>query len=61
MIERRQVQRRHYKAHTYFPMVDYRGEIIMSDRRHLSTRRANDISVEDVDSSTNLIEINKQG
>ena len=57
---RRKVQRRRYKAHTYFPATDHRGEIIMSERRHLPTRRDYDISVVDIDFSSDLFEIDKQ-
>ena len=58
MIERRKVKRRRYRAHTYFPAIDHRGDFIMSERRHLPTRRAYDRFVDDVDSPT--IFINKQ-
>lgn len=49
MEERRKVKRRRYKAHTYFPAINHRGEFIMSNRRHLPTRRTYDVFVEDVD------------
>jgi hypothetical protein len=42
-MKRRKVQRRRYKAHTYFPAIDHRGDIIMSERRHLPTRRGYDV------------------
>jgi len=58
MIERRMVKRRRYKAHDYFPAINHRGNFIMSERRHLSTRRAYDIFVDDVDLPTMFI--NKQ-
>ena len=42
-VKRRKVQRRRYKAHTHFPAIDHRGGIIMSERRHLLTRRGYDV------------------
>ena len=60
MIERRMVKRRRYKAHADFPAINHRGNFIMSERRHLSTRRAYDIFVDDVDLPTMLLGINKQ-
>jgi hypothetical protein len=58
MEEKRKVKRRRYRAHTYFPAIDHRGDFIMSERRHLPTRRAYDIFVDDVDLPTMFI--NKQ-
>ena len=58
MTERRNIKRRRYKAHTYFPAIGHRGDFIMSERRHLLTRRAYDIFVDDVDLPTMFI--NKQ-
>jgi hypothetical protein len=52
MIEQRNVYRRRYKTHTYFPAINHRGDLIMSERRHLPTRRVWDVSVEDVDLPT---------
>ena len=49
MSERRQVKRRRYKAHTYFPAINHRGEFIMSERRLLPTRRQFDIFVDNTD------------
>ena len=46
-IERRMNQRRCYKAYTKFPISDYRGNIIISERRRLLTRRSYEISVEE--------------
>jgi hypothetical protein len=43
MEERRKVQRRRYRAHTQFPANDHMGNIIMSERRLLTTRRAYDL------------------
>ena len=60
MAEKRKVKRRRYKAHTYFPAINHRGDFIMSERRHLSTRRVYDVFVDDVDLPTMLININKQ-
>jgi len=59
MTEKREVKRRHYKAHTYFPAVNHQGDLIMSERRHLSTRRACDPVVEDIDLPTMFLGINK--
>jgi hypothetical protein len=60
MAERRRVKRRRYKAHTYFPAINHRGDFIMSERRHLSTRRVYDVFVDDVDLPTMFLGINKQ-
>jgi len=60
MTERRKIHRRHYQARTDFPLFNRRREIIESDRRHLPTRRINDISVEEVAYSELLSEIQKQ-
>ena len=60
MAEKRKVKRRRYKAHTYFPAINHRGNFIMSERRHLSTRRIYDVFVDDIDLPTMLININKQ-
>jgi|GEM_PF-2208729 len=60
MIERRMVKRRRYRAFTDFPAINHRGNLIMSNRRQLSTRRAYDIFVDDVDLPTMLLDINKQ-
>ena len=60
MAENRRVKRRRYKAHTYFPAINHSGEFIMSERRHLSTRRVCDVFVEDIDLPTMFLGINKQ-
>ena len=60
MAEMRKVKRRRYKAHTYFPAINHRGDFIMSERRHLRTRRVCDVFVEDVDLPTMFLGINKQ-
>ena len=60
MEEKRKVKRRRYKAHTYFPAINHRVNFIMSERRHLSTRRIYDVFVDDIDLPTMLININKQ-
>ena len=52
MTERRKVKRRRYEAHTDFLAIDHRGDFIMSERRHLPTRRAFDIFVDDLDVPT---------
>ena len=60
MAEKRKVKRRRYKAHTYFPAINHRGDFIMSERRHLSTRRVYDVFVDDIDLPTMFLGINKQ-
>jgi hypothetical protein len=63
MIERRKVKRRRYKAYTYFPAINHRGDFIMSERRGCPTRRVYDVFVDnfdDVDLPTMFLEINKQ-
>ena len=60
MAERREVKRRRYAAHTYFPAINHRGDFIMSERRHLSTRRVYDVFVDDLDLPTMFFGINKQ-
>ena len=57
MIERRQVKRRRYKAHTHFPAINHRGDFIMSERRHRPTRRTYDVFVEDVYLPTMFMDI----
>ena len=59
MDERRNVKRRRYRAHTYFPAINHRGDFITSERRHLSTRRVYDVFLDDVDLPTMLLGINK--
>jgi len=51
MIERRKVQRRRYRAHTAFPANDHKGNLILSDRRIVPTRRAYDISIDESSSN----------
>jgi hypothetical protein len=60
MTERRKVKRRRYEAYTDFPAIDHRGDFIMSERRRLSTRRAFDIFVDDVDLPTMFLGVNPQ-
>jgi len=60
MTEKRKVKRRRYKAHTYFPAINHRGDFIMYERRHLSTRRVYDVFVDDVDLPTMFLGINKE-
>jgi hypothetical protein len=60
MTERRNIKRRRYKAHTYFPAINHQGDFIMSERRRLTTRRVYDIFVDDIDLPTMFIGINKQ-
>ena len=45
MIERRKIQRRRYRAHASFPANDHSGNLILSDRRRVPTRRAFDAAV----------------
>ena len=49
MTERRNAKRRRYKAHTYFPAINHRGDFIMSERRQRATRRVYDVGVNNVD------------
>ncbi|MDH3831747.1 MAG: hypothetical protein OEV12_06550 [Gammaproteobacteria bacterium] len=42
-MKRRIIQRRRYQAHKCFPAIDHQGNIIMSERRNLSTRRKYDV------------------
>jgi len=60
LAEKRKVKRRRYKAHTYFPAINHRGDFIMSERRHLPTRRVYDVFLDDVDLPTMFLGINKQ-
>ena len=60
MAENRKVKRRRYKAHTNFPAIDRRGNLIMSERRHRPTRRLCDVYAEDVDLPTMFLGIKKQ-
>jgi len=60
MAERRKVKCRRYKAHTHFPAINHRGDFIMSERRHLPTRRICDVFVDDIDLPTMFLDINKQ-
>ena len=59
MIEKRRDHRRHYKAHTDFPLSDSQREIIESERRCRPTRRVNDITVEEIGCSEFISEIAK--
>ena len=60
MSERRKVKRRRYKAHTYFPAISHQGDFIMSERRHIPTRRVYDVFVDDVDLPTMFLDIKRQ-
>jgi len=60
IVKQRKVQRRRYKAHTYFPAIDHRGDFIMSERRNRPTRRVFDVFVDDVDLPTMFLGVNKQ-
>ncbi len=59
MFERRKIHRRHYEVYKGFPLYSNRGELIESDRRYLPTRRINDISVEEIDCSEFISDIDK--
>ena len=48
MEEKRIKQRRHFTPPTRFPLHTQNGNIIVSDRRRLATRRLNDIKVEEL-------------
>ena len=61
MAERRKVKRRRYKAHTYFPAISPQGDFIMSERRHLPTRRVYDVFVDDVDLPTRFLDTKEPG
>ena len=60
MAERRKVKRRRYKAHTYFPAISHQGDFIMTERRHIPTRREYDIFVDDVDLPTMFLDYKQQ-
>jgi len=60
MAENRKVKRRCCKAHTKFPAIDHRGDFILSERRHCTTRRVCDIYAEDIDLPTMFLGIKKQ-
>lgn len=60
MSERRKIKRRRYKAHTRFPAINHLGDFIMSERRHLPSRREYDIYVEDLDLPTMFFDTKKQ-
>ena len=45
----RKIRRRRYKAHTYIPAFNHRGDLIMSERRQRATRRVYGVCVNDVD------------
>ena len=60
MIERRTTHRRRYQASTHFPLMDQHQGLVASDRRHLPTRRVNDILVEEVECSDYLYAVNKK-
>ena len=60
MTERRNIKRRRYKAHTYFPAINHQGDFIMPERRRLTSRRVYDTFVDDVDLPTMFLGINKQ-
>jgi hypothetical protein len=60
MAERRKVKHRRYKAHTYFPALSKQGNFIMSERRHLPTRRVYSIFDDGVDLPTMFFGSKKQ-
>ena len=48
MLERRKIHRRHYEQFTTFPLYSRKGDLVISERRKLPTRRVNDIYVEEL-------------
>lgn len=60
MAERRKVKRRRDNAHRNFPAINHLGDFVMSERRHIPTRRACDVFVDEVDLPTMFLGINKQ-
>lgn len=56
MAERRKAKRRRCKANMYFPAMNHQGKFIMSERRHLSTRRVYDVFIDDIDLPTMFLD-----
>jgi hypothetical protein len=48
MVEKREKQRRLLTPTAQFPFCNMRGEVIVSERRRLPTRRVNDIEVKEL-------------
>ena len=48
MVERREMRRRRYIPYTRFPLRNYKGDLIKSERRRIPTRRLNDIAVKEL-------------
>ena len=48
MVEKREKHRRHYKLITQFPLLTPKGDLVVSERRSLPTRRLNDIEVKEL-------------
>jgi hypothetical protein len=48
MVEKREKHRRLLTPTAQFPFCNMRGELIVSDRRRLPTRRVNDIEVKEI-------------
>ena len=62
MLEKRKIQCRRYNARICFPVMDYLGNFIVSDRRYLTARRENNVFVDhldDVDLPTMFLDIKK--
>ena len=48
MVEKRNTRRRQYIRISRFPLHTRRGDLIVSERRRLPTRRLNDIEVKEI-------------
>jgi hypothetical protein len=48
MVEKREIRRRRYIPVTRFPLHNYRGDLVTSERRSLPTRRVNDIEAKEM-------------
>ena len=48
MVDKRENHRRLLTPTTQFPLCNMRGELIVSERRRLPTRRLNDIEVKEL-------------
>ena len=57
MDERRKRHRRHYRLVTRFPLLTEGGEKVADERRHIPTRRLNDIAVQEISRTDYLSEL----
>ena len=48
MVEKREKHRRQYIPITRFPLNTQRGDLVLSERRRIPTRRVNDIQVKEL-------------